>query len=531
MTRTADVVVAGAGHNSLITAAYLAKAGYEVVVVDARSLPGGGAVTEEPMLPGYKIDTCSTGHTLIRANPLITDDEIGLIADHGLEYVDPDPVAHVVFPDGAQFTMWLDLEQTCTEIEKFSRADAAAYRRLLRDWDEVRALFMQRRFLPVGVGPSLDAALAEHPKGRIWQRRLMMSAWDIIRTEFEDRHVRSFMIWMASQTGVDMFQLGTGELAYSLVAGRQKNSWSIPIGGSGELVSALMQFLTSRGVEVLCNRRVSELILDDGRCVGVQTTEGDRFLARKAVVSTIHVKHLIDMAPAESWPAEFHFGVKSYDIGQPAMGMYLLTSAPPVFPTPGGDRFAVSGGYVGWAEDALDMQWAIRRGRWQTDPQWILMATPTLVDPTRAPAGHHTVKLLGPQAYEPPPGISREQASDAYANTQLELMRRYVPNLADEFILDRMVKGPWDYENENPHMIHGAFHGGDRGLAQSGANRPVPGWGQHRMPIPGLYQTGGTTHPGGSITGVPGRNAARVLLEDFGHNPADILRPVAAGRT
>jgi len=90
-------------------------------------------------------------------------------------------------------------------------------------------------------------------------------------------------------------------------------------------------------------------------------------------------------------------------------------------------------------------------------------------------------------------------------------------------ILAQLVKSPKDYERLNPHMVHGAFHGGDRGIAQSGALRPAPGWGSHRMPVPGLYQTGATTHPGGSITGAPGRNAAMVLLHDLGHDPGEVL--------
>ena len=124
MDERADIVVAGAGHNSLIAACYLAKAGYRCLVLDARHVPGGGATTEEILLPGYGIDTCATGHTLIRVNPLITRDELGLIADYGLRYIDPDPVAHVAFPDGEQLTMWLDRDRTAAEIARFSAADA-----------------------------------------------------------------------------------------------------------------------------------------------------------------------------------------------------------------------------------------------------------------------------------------------------------------------------------------------------------------------------------------------------------------------
>src|SRR5919112_2370947 len=137
MTVSADVVVAGAGHNSLITAAYLAKSGREVVVLDARPVPGGGAATEELLGPGYLIDSCSTGHTLIQGNPLLRDDELGLLSEQGLEYIEPDPVAHVVFPDGEHFTHWLDLERTVEEVARFSKRDAEAYRRLLVEYDAV----------------------------------------------------------------------------------------------------------------------------------------------------------------------------------------------------------------------------------------------------------------------------------------------------------------------------------------------------------------------------------------------------------
>jgi phytoene dehydrogenase-like protein len=104
-----------------------------------------------------------------------------------------------------------------------------------------------------------------------------------------------------------------------------------------------------------------------------------------------------------------------------------------------------------------------------------------------------------------------------------ETLQRHAPNMTDDTVLAHLVKSPADIEQLNPHMIHGAFHGGNRGPAFSGELRPVPGWASHRMPIPGLYQTGGSTHPGGSITGAPGRNAAMVLLGDLGHDPDEVM--------
>jgi phytoene dehydrogenase-like protein len=525
---TADVVVAGAGHNSLITAAYLAKAGYQCVVLDARPLPGGGAATEELLLPGYKIDSCSTGHTLIQVNPLLTEDELGLKADHGLEYLEPDPVGHVAFPDGEQLTMWLDLERTCAELARFSERDAEAYRRMIDEYDSVKGVFGRARSLPLGFGPSLEELLLDHPRGRTWLRRNAISAWDVIRREFESRHVRAFMVWMAFQTLVPVDAPGSGMLAYSLIFGRQRRSWTIPRGGSGALTEALVHVIEDHGGRVVCDRRVTGLVLEGGRCAGVETEDGERYLAREAVVSTIHVKHLVEMAPADAWGEDFLYGVDTYDIGMPGMAAYFATTEPPRFDTPDGHRSAVSAGTVAWPEDVIRCGRDIKDGRPVEGVPWLLVATPTLVDPSRAPEGHHTVKLLSPQAWALPEGRDWDWFKEELADRQLEHLRRFAPNLTDDVIVASFVKSPADIERSNPHMIRGAFHGGDRSLPFSGRNRPVPGFADHRTPIPGLYQTGGTTHPGGSITGFPGRNAATVVLTDLGRDPEEVM--AGAGR-
>jgi phytoene dehydrogenase-like protein len=539
MDASADIVVAGAGHNSLIAACYLAKAGYRCLVLDARPIPGGGAATEELLLPGFLIDTCATGHTLIRVNPLLTGDELGLVADYGLRYIDPDPVAHVAFPDGEHLTMWLDRNRTAEEIARFSPADAASYLRMLDEYDDVKSIFSGSQFTPVGFGPSLDARLAEHPRGRIWQRRQVLSAWDIIRHEFSSRHVQAFMLWMAFQTNQAVDVPGSGLLAYSLIFGRQQRSWSILAGGSGRLTEALTGYLEHHGGTVLCGKEVTRLVLDGDRCVGVETADGEQYRAGTAVLSTIHITHLRDMAPADAWPEEFHYAIDTYDVGVPGFGVYLATSAPPQFTTANGPVTAVSAGTVGWPEDVVRLGQDLRTGRFVSDVPWLLVATPTLVDPVRAPAGMHTVKILSQQIYDLPAGMADwDTVKTEHARRQLAHLRTVTTGLTDDAILAQLVKSPADYEQLNQHMVHGAFHGGDRGIAGSGAQRPVPGWASHRMPIPGLYQTGGSTHPGGSITGAPGRNAAIVLLHDLGHDPAEVLaapphatltRPAAAG--
>jgi phytoene dehydrogenase-like protein len=524
MTSSADIVVAGAGHNSLLTACYLAKAGYRCLVLDARSIPGGGAATEELLLPGFGIDTCATGHTMIRVNPALLHDELGLIADYGLRYVEPDPVEQVAFPDGEQFTMWLDRERTIEEVARFSREDAAAYRRMLDDYDEVKGLFSRWQFTPVGLGPSLDEMLAGHPRGKIWARRRQLSAVEVVRHEFSSRHVQAFLLWMAYQVFQPVDTPGSGVLPYQQTFGRQQRSWSIPVGGSASLTAAMTGYLEDHGSTIHCGRRVARLLIEDGRCAGVETDDGEQYRAGTAVVSTIHVKHLRDMAPASAWPEEFHYGVDTYDVGVPGFAAYYCTTAAPEFASPHGPRTAVSAGMAGWPEDMIQMGADLRAGRYLADPPWVLVATPTLADPGRAPDGCHTMKILSPQSYALPADMGGwEDVKEDHARRLFERLRTYAPNMTDQTILARLVKSPADIEQLNPHMIHGAFHGGNRGPAFSGALRPVPGWASHRMPIPGLYQTGGSTHPGGSITGAPGRNAAMVLLGDLGRDPAEVM--------
>jgi phytoene dehydrogenase-like protein len=527
MTATFDVVVAGGGHNSLITAAYLARAGYEVVVLEARAAVGGGAVTEELTLPGFRFDSCSTGHTLIQPNPLLRDDELGLRERYGLEYVSPDPVAHVVFPDGDSFTHWLDLDRTAGEIARFSRRDADAYRRNLAAFGEVREAVARYRFNPIGHVPPLDELLRDRPR---WLRRIATTAYDVVCREYEDPHVRSYLLWQAFQTAQPVDSPGSGLLAYSIVAGRQAQSWTLPLGGSGALVEALERCLDDLGATIVTGARVTGLVVEGGRCTGVVTESGDRWLARHAVVSTIHVKQLVEMAPPAVWDDDFLDGIGTYDPGISIHAQYYAATAAPAFVAPGGTQTAVSGGVVGWPEEVLHAGRDVREGK-LLHARWLLVATPTLEDPSRAPAGAHTVKLLSMCPWDPGGGPERwETLKHEVAEENYAAMLRAAPNMTRNVVLAELVKSPVDIERHNAHMWHGTIHGGDRGYANDGPRRPAPGWAQHRMPIPGLYQTGATTHPGGSITGAPGRNCAIVLLGDLGHRPEEVMAAAAAGR-
>jgi phytoene dehydrogenase-like protein len=524
LTEHYDIVIAGAGHNSLITAAYMAKAGFSCLVLEARPVVGGNTMTEELTLPGFLHDTCSTTHAIFMQSPIWSNQELPL-AEYGLEYIQADPVSHVVFPDGTYITQWMDIDRTCEEIAKFSRKDAGAYRRMMSDWRSVAPIFNKIRYTPAGWDPSIAGELAAHPQGAIWMRRQALSAWDIIDDAFEDRHVKSWMVWFAEGTVQPADRPGTGLLAYSFAAGRQRNGWAIPKGGSGSLPQALCRIIEDHGGTILTNKPVSRLILEGGRCVGVETESGEQFRARRAVVSTIHVKHLVQMAPAEAWGEAFLYGVETYKAGRTMFVAHYATTEPPIFTVDGGTLSVVGAGVAQSAERQLRVESDFNHGIVATNRPILLVLTPTVEDPTRAPEGKHMVKVINLQPYSLREGSRKwDEIKQEVAANNLAELRKYAPNLTADKILATEIRSPLDLERYNLHNWHGSCHGGDMSPSQSETLRPVPGYAQHRMPIPGLYQTGATTHPGGSVTGAPGRNAAMVLLKDLGRDLNEVIK-------
>lgn len=523
MTEAFDIVIAGAGHNSLITAAYLGMAGYSCLVLEARPIIGGDTMTEELTLPGFLHDTCSTTHSIFLQSPVWSQQELPL-AEYGLEYIHADPASHVVFPDGTSITQWLDIDRTCEEIAKFSRKDAQTYRTMLAEWRSVSPMFNTIRYTPAGWSKPLAEELAAHPLGGIWLRRQALSAWDIIHASFEDWHVKSWLLWFAEGTLQPGERPGTGTLAYSFVGGRQRNGWVIPKGGSWSLPQTLRRIIEHFGGTILTNQPVSRLILEQGRCVGVETETGEQFRARHAVVSSIHVKHLVEMAPAEAWGETFLYGVETYTPGRSMFVTHYATTEPPKFNIEGGTRSVVGAGVAQTAERQLRISERFQRGTVDMDQPVLLVLTPSVEDTSRTPEGKHLIKVISVQPYELREGPEYwDTIKTEVAARDLEELRKYAPNLTNDKILATEIRSPLDLERINRHNWHGSCHGGDMSPAQVETLRPVPGYAQHRMPIPGLYQTGSTTHPGGSVTGGPGRNAAIVLLKDLGRTFHEVI--------
>lgn len=505
-----DFVVAGAGHNSLITAAYLAKAGFSVLVLEGRPTIGGGCKTAEVCLPGFKEDLCSSVHGFIQSNPVLRNNELNL-REYGLQYIDPDPVMHIQFLDKASITLWKDIDRTYAEYAKYSKKDADTFKRLVTEYKAYTAA--KGRNVPISS---------------IWRRRFGMSAYDLVHELFENNYIRTFHLAVGRFSSVPGGDPGTGKFVFSLMR-QQLHGRPMPIGGSGMLSESLGRAIEANGGVILTNTPVKQLIIENDKCRGVECDDGSQYRANKAVISTIHIKHLIDMAPRKLWGEEF---IENVDLFQPEHAMFAFhyaTSEPPIYPlADGGTLSPVETAILPDPERILRLEYDNARGEINLDGLPLQIVCPSIADATRAPAGYHTLKIEGNLPYALKQGPQHwDNIKEQVAEDILDYFRRFAPNLTQDKFLAKFLQSPIDIERMNPAMWRGSVHAGEYGPAQSGDMRPVPGWSEYRMPIAGLYQTGSCTAPGGSVTGKPGRNAAAVILKDFGSSIEQVVRKSA----
>ena len=507
---SADVVVIGAGHNSLIGAAYLAAAGLDVLVLEEQAHVGGNTVTEELTLPGFRHDSCSSAHVLIQTNPVIRDDELGL-AKHGLRYVHTDPAVVLPLADGDAIVQHRDRSATAAELARFDPADGDAYLRLLADWEgglaKAHARWNAGRLDPAS---STDDAAYEVLRSR--------SAHEVIAERFASDQSRNLLTWLSFATITDLRRAGTGILPLSITSGRANFGWATPLRGSGALPEALVRSIESNGGQVHVGRPVERVLVRHGRAFGVVTADGESWEARRAVLSSAHITQLAGMLDGVEAPAELRAAADTWQPGLTLFAVHLATEANLVYDTPAGPVPSVAGG-IGSAAGLYGQLDAFARGQTCAVDPWVLIVCSTIVDPDRAPSGQGVAKLLTIAPRNLATG-SWDTERDRFAAAIVERTAERVPGLRPERVLAVRGEAPVDLEVRNRHNVGGSCHGGEFRLP---SGEVLAGWPQHRLPVEGLYQTGATAHPGGSVSGRAGRNAARVLLTDLGIDPATVM--------
>lgn len=495
-----DVVVVGGGHNALVCAAYLAEAGVSVTVLEGREVLGGNTVTEELTLPGWQHDSCSTAHVVLQSNPLIRDDELGLIARYGLRYLVTDPAVTFPLADGDLLTVHPDLHATAAEFARYCPADADALVTMIDDWNAGQRL--------AHAHVSAGLPLPDKPWSHSYEALRRRSAWDVITSTFEHAVTRQVMAWMAFATIQPPERPGTGVLPAAIMAGRLAYGWATPVGGSGALPNALAAHITDHGGTIETSAWVRAYVVENGRCVGVRTDDGREFRAARAVVAGSHLRELPGMLDADSRVADE--ASRRWRPGIPLFAVHFALRADARYRSANGPVTSAAGG-LGTPEGLLRQVAGLESGHLETEDPWLLMMSSTAVDPGRAPGGTFKFLTAAPMMRNGDPWSDDDAM--AYAQVLLDIARRHLDGLDDSDILAVRPESPTSLARHNLSNIGGSCHGGEFTLDDGTV---IPGWLDYRTDIDGLYLTGSTSHPGGSVSGRPGRNTARTVLADLG---------------
>lgn len=512
----ADVVVVGAGHNALAAAAYLSAAGLQVTILERSDRIGGDTMSEELTLPGFIHDSCSSAHTVIQANPMLRENELSLDA-FGLRYIRPDPVFVVPFEDGTCLSMYPKAEETAKEISRLSSRDAEAYLELLEDWQALRPLQAEERGGPPKTPEAFQTLWRSGPLGDEGLRIRMATGLEIIEERFEHPRVRAMIAWVATMTLEPLDRPGTGLLPFSLTSGRQVQSWTTPEGGSGALPEALAALIRKAGGTVVTAAEVVRIEREEGRARAVRTADGSVFRARRAILSSQHVTQLPDALGEDAFDAGSLRAIRRWHAGLTMFVTHYALAEAPLFRTSRGLLPSVAMGHLESTSDLRDLLHAFRVGKVTTEHPFLLVLNSSCADTSRAPEGRHTLKIVGIQPYERADGgpTAWDAAKEEMSEALLERYLALTANLTHEHILARHIESPLDLERRNPNNFRGSCHAGDNDYGQTGYFRPAPKWNAYRTPVPGLYLTGASTHPGGSVSAYPGRNAARAMLSDL----------------
>ncbi len=512
-----DYVVVGGGHNALACAGYLGKAGYRCVVLEAKSVAGGNAATEKLTLPGFWHDSCAnTPGGLFRNN---VKRELEL-EKYGLRFaLSKDDLSSLIFfNDGTPLKIWKEFDRTIEELSRFSSKDAARLRVLYKDMGPFLEAVRKYNAAPIGYAPSVDDALMKRPDGAVWLRRMHQTMADTLTQEFESEYFRSFLTYYSTIARQPPYREHTGMDSLDQYHGRQEAGWVSVVGGTLGLVNSMVKMVEAHQGTVLTNKFVTGLVIENDRCAGVKTAGGEVYRAKFGVVSSMHILQLAKMNPAELGAVYVEAARMLTPLFTDMLFCvhYALNEAPRW--KVGKERLNCSAVQViDNLEGRIKQANASMEGRLYDGLPFIQVFNPTVVDPSRAPPGKHILKLEVLAPYKLKGGAQRwDEIKRAYADRLLKWIRPYAENLDERNILARRIATPLDIEGRNINNVGGSCHGAAEMFSQSGSMRPVPGWSNYRTPIKGLYQTGSMTHPGGSLRGEPGRNAAWIILEDQG---------------
>ncbi len=521
-----DVIVIGAGHNGLVTAGTLAKAGRRVLVLEARDVVGGAAVTEE-LFPGYRVSPCADGAGYL-APEVVRDLKL---ESHGLEIVPTDPVAWSPQPDGTHLTFWRDTARTAKEIERFSAADARSYPRFVALMQKLAGVVGGlARITPPDIPdvgwkdlpPLLKLAGPVRAMGRAHVadllRILPMPVSDLLNEFFESDAVKAAIAtnavrditWGPKEAGTAYTLL----YYWALSGTGLFRSAGVVRGGMGGLTGALAAAARSFGAEIRTGAAVSRVVVKERRATGV-VLEGGEEIAAGVVVSNANLRRtFFEMLDPTRLDPTFVKHVQNVKYRGSAARIHLALRGLPEFTAlkdSDGDELLRGAIQIAPTMDAIQRAYdATKYGEFSSQPVLDVLI-PTLSDPTLAPEGHHVLSITAKFAPYALRGESWEDRREAFTDRVIDVLAEYAPKIRDQ-IVHRHTRVPPDLES-GFGLPGGNGNHGEMTLDQFFHMRPIPGHADYGTPYAGLYLCGAATHPGGGVTGIPGQNAAREILK------------------
>ncbi len=519
-----DAVIIGGGHNGLVAAAYLARAGRHVLVLERREMVGGCAVTEE-IWPGFHVSTAAYLTSLLQPR-IVQELELERF---GYRVDAKDPAFFSAYPDGRHLFMWQDRAKTLAEIAKFSPRDAEAYpiyedhiERLSR-FVEWMLLVTPPQFPPVRLGDGLDYLKTAARLLRLLPRDLIglvkiftESAADFLEDWFESPELKVTL----STDGVIGANGGPRSpgTAYILlhhsmggVAGH-RGLWGFVRGGMGAVSEAIASSARSRGAEVRTSAPVDRVLVREGKARGVVLKGGEEISAPVVISNLDPRATFLGLVDTRDLPPEFTDAVRRYRSEGTSLKMNLALSGLPEFRVlpgaPGPQHRATM--HICPSIDYVEHAWDDAKYGHPSQRPMLELTIPTMYDSSLAPPGRH---IMGVFLQYAPYTLAKgtwDELRETYADRVIGLMEEYIPNIRS-IIIDRQVLTPLDLERRFGLTGGNIFHG-EMSLDQMYVMRPVAGWARYRTPIRGLYLCGSGAHPGGGVMGAPGYNAAREIL-------------------
>ena len=534
-----DVILIGAGHNGLVCAAYLLKAGYRVLLLEQRSVPGGAATTEAvipDLAPDFKFNLCAIDHEFIFLGPVIEELEL---KRHGLEYLFFDPTVFCPHPSGQYFLSYRSLEKTHAAIAQFCRRDADRYLQFIDYWAQLmnaigpwfnappQDLLRIARNYNSSALASVWKAIGSKKKLLDFIRTMITSPEDVLNEWFESEFVKAPLARLAAEIGAPPSQKGITS-GMMMMAMRHSPGVARPRGGTGALTEALVKCVVSLGGVILTEQKVKQILMEEGQAIGVRVDSGQEYLAKAGVISNIDARRvflqLVASADVDAADPELRERVERRIVNNNETILKIdcaLAEAP---------RFEAYDHKEEYLQGTILIADSVRHveqahaltilGQIPDENPSMYLDVPTILDPSMAPQGKHTlwIEFFAPYQIAGAEGTGlngtgwTEELKNRVADRVLDKLADYAPNLKSS-IIARRVESPAELANRLG-SYKGNYYHLDMTLDQMIFLRPLPEIANYKTPIKNLYLTGAGTHPGGSISGMPGRNCAQVFLRD-----------------